>query len=482
MNPIHWIRWKVLIFLAVLIGGTSLFGLNPLARIGIKRLGSVSQSLQCQVQDIHLSPWAGHVSLTGFDLGKRTTPSGATTGTNGGRIMSAESITFDLNMMDLLRRRYQGELHVRAPKLILERNADGSMNINTVTAETGESETRNVPTDWWATAQKWIDQIQQWDDRRRQIPERIPEEAKERLEEAARRKASRFRVDYSKRVSYPFDNMVRFVAKRIVGEGLEISFLDHSPDGQPPAAIPPLKNGRIEITDVSDNPIAYSEPIQWTITGEIDNAPIKLSGSFDQRAGRTGDRAGAMSALTFDFEADGLPIQLVQYFAGDRLPVHFDKGRVRVAARGVIGDWNQLDVDPVFGFRDAVVSPRAGARAIAGLDPEMFCRAFNELGTLELKDMHVAGTVRDPDIDIGNTLTDLVRSGGKAIARKQIDKGLEMGAAKVNEALGGQLEKMGVGKEVLDAGKAVDTLKGGFRGRFNGLPLGDKSGESKVRR
>ena len=40
MNPLKWVRWKVVIGFAVIAGGFMLFGLNPLARRQINNLGA----------------------------------------------------------------------------------------------------------------------------------------------------------------------------------------------------------------------------------------------------------------------------------------------------------------------------------------------------------------------------------------------------------------------------------------------------------
>jgi hypothetical protein len=246
--------------------------------------------------------------------------------------------------------------------------------------------------------------------------------------------------------------------------------------------VPPLKHGRIEIANLSDNPSAHPEPATWTITGEIAGAPIRFVGRFDRRATAVNGQLAAANQLAFDFEANGLPIELVQFFAGESLPVQFERGSLNLSTSATISDWHRLHVTPVLAVRDAAVVPRRGVRSIAGLDPELFCRAFNELGTIEIDDMQITGTVAQPDVELGHALTNLVKNSGRAIAKKQLDKGIERGKEELNKAVGKELGKFGAGTDGLpvDVSKGVESVTGGLRDRLKTMPFGErKESESK---
>jgi hypothetical protein len=390
-----------------------------------------------------------------------------------GHVLTAQSITFDFDISELLRRRYCGHMHLQAPKLLLERRGDGSMNIDFGEAVPGE---QAESADWWTEIQKFVNKIQQTNKQYRKATDKIPEETVEqKANETASQRKSRFHVDYSKRVTYPFQDRPRFVATSLTATGLEINFVDNTQDGQAHGAIPPLKNGQILIENVSDNPSLHNEPIHWTVSGDIDGAPIKLVGILDERRVNGGSQRS--SHLQFDFQADGLPIELAQFFAGRSLPLHFDRGTLNIAANATVNDWNELDVLPAFGFRDAAVSPNPGIHSIAGVNPDVFCRAFNELSTLEINDLHVTGTVAHPSVELGNTVTDLVRSSGKAIAKKQIEKGLQMSSEQISQKIDKELGRIGIkGALPPDAEKTIDEVKKGLGDRLKGLPLGEKSG------
>ncbi len=478
MNPLRWFRWKVLVVLTLVVGGIAFFGVNPLAKAGINKLGAAGYGARWRVQDFNFNPGLGRLSLGGVDVANAAVPAGAAP--ESAQFLAAQTATFDIDMMELLRRRYHGEMHVDAPKLRIERRADGSLNIDFGGDEAGPA--TGEPTDWWVAAQRWIEQIRQWDEQRRAIEQKIPDKVEEKAKEIATKKDSRFRVDYSRRVTYPFENIARLVATKLIGEGLEVAFIDNTLAGRARGAVPPLKNGRIEITNVSDNPAAHPEPVQWQITGEISGAPIRLVGQLDQRATSAGGIHVAKNELQFDFEADGLPLELVEFFAGDSLPLQFERGTLKLATTARISDWDRLNVAPVLGFRDAVAAPRPGARSVAGLDPEIFCRAFNEVGTMEIDDLRVTGTVSQPEVQLGHTLTNLVRNGGRAIAKKQFDRGVQLGTEKLNEAVGKELGKLG-GKSGANMPDPTNKVLGGAKDaigdRLKGLPFGDQANGDK---
>jgi hypothetical protein len=485
MNPLHWIRWKLLIVLAVVFGGVGAFGLGPLAKVGINRFGAAGYGANWQVKGVAFNPVTGRLTLVGLEVtecsqaGSAPLPHGISDVADSaarGRILTSDTVVFDLDMSELMRRRFYGAAQVHAAKVALERRADGSMNIDFGPPQPlGET----VDTDWWCEAQKLIQKLQRWNDERRELAEKIPDGVQEKLGEKANGttepKKSRFKVDYTRRVTYPFQQSARFVATKLVADGVEIAFQDRSPGGQSRPPIPPLENGKIQLENLSDRPTVFTEPVRWTISGEMAGAPIELVGTLDERQVSSGGPVTGGSSLQFKFLADQLPVAVAHFFAGESLPLRFDSGTFKLAATATIADWNVLDVRPVLGFHNATVSPRPGARSIAGVSPDLFCRAFNEVGTFEINDMRVAGTVTSPDVEIGQTLTGLVKSGGKAIARKQMDKAVQKGTEKLNQELDRELGKLGANDSLSpEVGRTVDAVKKGLSDRLKGIPVGER--------
>jgi hypothetical protein len=484
MNPTNWIRWKLLTAIVVAACVLALFGVDPLAKASFNRLGAANLGLRWNAKDLDFGPLAGRLTINGLEVAIASTASAVadpgalrvkdSTAPDSGQVFTAQSLVLDLDMAQLMRRRYCGELLVKAPKLRLERRADGSMNID-FGSEPDRTELEE--TDWWGGAQKLMQRIQQWSEQHRDLVDTIQrDKVEQNTEEIAAREQSRFRVDYSQRVVYPFQHRARIVATRLVGEELEIAFVDNTPSGLTRGSIPPLENGSILIENLSDMPTTYPQPIRWTIAGNMAGAPIKLIGTLDQRLANPYERSSHRSKLEFDFHADGLPVDVVQFFARESLPLQFDSGTITLTASATILDWNRLDVRPVLAFRNAAVSPRPGVRAIAGVKPDMFCRAFNEIGTLEISDIRVTGTVLKPNVDLGQTVTSLVKNSGKAIAKKQIDRGVQKGSEKLGQVIDKELGKLDGDAELPpEIGKTADALKKGLGDRLKGMPIGEKA-------
>jgi hypothetical protein len=486
MNPLRWIRWKVLITLVLVGACLGFVAVGPLAKAGANRLGAAGLGAHWNVQALNFNPLAGQMKIGGLVAGTCAAVPEATAAGMPNRdasvagqgepaqVFAADTIDFDLDMAELMRRRYCGQLHVRAPRILLERREDGSMNIDIENSTSADS----PPTDWWEAAQNWMGQIRKWNDERRKMAEKIPQDRLEKnAHDLAAQKRSRFRVDYSQRVTYPFEHMVRFVASEVTGEGLEIHFVDQTSAGRARGAVPPLQNGRIRIENLSDRPAENAAPIRWEVSGDFAGSPIQLTGTLEEH----GSHAAGTPAtrLQLEFRAESLPVEVVQFFAGDSLPLHFDRGALTLAVRADISDWNELDVRPEFGFHDAVVSPRHGTASIAGVRPDLFCRAFNEVNTLDISDLRVTGTVARPHVELGHTITNLVRNSGKAIVKKELDKNAE----KINQAVDKELGKL-AGKEGVppEVGRAVEEVKKGLGDRLKGLPFGEKNKPGTIKK
>src|SRR5262245_32796180 len=174
MNPIGWIRWKLLAALTLIIGGFTTLGVNPLAKATVNRLGARDAGARWNVDDFAINPITGNLTVRGLDVENcaaqlaSTAVTGPRQPANDGQILAAQTVQFELDMQELLRHRYCGEMKVVAPKLRFERRADGSMNLDFGTAADNAVDT-GEPTDWWTQAQRWIEQIKQWNEQRQKL-------------------------------------------------------------------------------------------------------------------------------------------------------------------------------------------------------------------------------------------------------------------------------------------------------------------------
>jgi hypothetical protein len=446
MNPIKWVRWKVVIVFAVLGGGLYFLGLNPLAHQQINSLGSDgSAGARFSVEKVGLGLLQGRSS---FDLFQLATP-GKTVKVEDeekARVAKADEIVCDLGMDDFLRKRFAvDEVGITRPLLRLERRADGTINVGDI-GQTEPQEPEGKPTDWVEAIKEWGGKL------KKRIEERQRKAAEEREKGSKPPEQKGMRADYSLAATYPFEDQPRALVRKLRAEALEIQFKDATGELQPP----PIKNGKIEILNLSDRPEVVKEPIQLSISGEIEGAPIEITGTIDLRKIGEGAAAVASNILFFNVKAKGMPLQnVVQAFAGDSLNATFEKGTADLDAEIRLTDLTALSIRPpaadkaLFALHGVQMQAKPGAK-IAGFDGEKFAQAVNEVGDLEIKDLEIGGTLTSPEFKWGDTVKTLVLEGGKAFAKKQAQKGIDKGTEKAQGLLDKNLSP--------DAKKAVEGV------------------------
>lgn len=466
MNPLKWIRWKVVIVLAVLFGGMYFFGLNPLARRQINELGAGGDlGARFKVDTVDLGLLEGRASFDRFLLG---TPRGKTEEAKE-RVASADQIVCDLGMADLLSRRFAAdELSITKPILSIQRRKDGTINVGEIGSKEPEKPS-GKPTDWVKAVNEWMEKL------KKRAEERRKKQGEGEKPEKAREKG--LKADYTKVITYPFERIPRALVRKMSAQALEVRFEDETGAIKPP----PIKNCKLEITNLSDRP-EYSElPIGISLSGEIENAPIQITGTIDLRHLEAGGPPIEKNDLNLRITASNIPLQqVVQSFAGESLEATFDKGTVDVNAEVRLNDFLNLKVNPLaselplFALRGVHLTPKPGSK-IAGFDGAQFCNAVNEVGELEVKDLEIGGTLLQPEFKWGDSIKELVLSGGKAYAKKQAQKGIE----KAQGALEKELEKNPQLKKALPGGvDAQKTLEQGAGGALDGL-FGKKKTEEK---
>lgn len=483
MNPLKWFRWKIVAILVVLLGAFYFFGLDPLALSQVNDLGSGEVGARWNVKRLDLGFLSG-----AFDFNGVRVATGADRDLSAAdeRVFSADKIHFGFDMGQALRKRFHGALVVEVPRLRIERRPDGSINVGDIGEEPEKEEPapETKPTDWAKSIREWFERL-------KKIQEKVGK--REPGEEGEGRRppegGQEGRIDTSRRVTYPYRDVARYVARRVSAEGFEIEFVDQKEGGVDAASgegFLALTEGKLEVSNLSEKPSKLDEPIGWVLSGKLAGAPVELSGTLDLR---TLDEAEGGSLLKFKFGGTGLPAALANRFARTSLPIRFQGGELDLVADIRIESLERLDIRPIIGFREVTVQPREGVRKIAGFDADVFCRAFNEAGTFRLEDLRLGGTFSDPEVQIGDSLKQLVVSGGKAFAKKQLDKGLEKGAEEVkkqlDKVLDGKLEKAGGSKLLEDlTGRGVqenvDNVKEGLGSGLKGL-LGGQSSEDKTK-
>lgn len=450
MNPIHWVRWKVVAVLAVLGGLVYFLGLDKVALSRINAEGRENRAARWSITDFALGILAGDARLA--DLNVATPRAKAED-----RVLGASAAQMDVSMLDLLRRQYVVEkAELDGPKLAVKRKEDGSINIEDFgeKPETPESAPKK-PEDWYETVKRWYERIDKWQkrlpDRRKPKPPREPG----------------FQVDTTRGVDYPFESRPSYAVEELTSKNLEISFEDEG-SGQ---KLPGLEQGTITLRNLTSSPTVQSEPSTIELSGVVAGSKLSVKGSLDLRGG----------GVRFDLNGDtgDLPVSLVEAFVGPSLPVKLKSGTVRVALQKLLVNGNDsLDVAPLLIFRGLQIEPKDSSGKIAKIDAAAFARTFNEassqLEELRIEDLRITGSLPSPKFEWGDTFTRMMTSGASAFAAKQADKAIEKG----KEALEKRLEKSGVLEKLpsgtKDALKGVKTddlqkgLEGGLKGIFGG--------------
>ena len=206
MNPLKWIRWKVVIVLGVIFGGLYLFGLNPLARRQINELGSGGDlGARFKVDTVDLGLLEGRASFDKFLMG---TPRGKPEEEKE-RVASADQIICDLGVADLLSRRFAAdELSITKPLLRIQRRSDGTINVGEIGSKEPEKST-GKPTDWVKAINEWMEKLKKRAEERRKRQE---EEGKGKPEKA---KEKGLKADYTRVITYPFEKIPRALIRKI---------------------------------------------------------------------------------------------------------------------------------------------------------------------------------------------------------------------------------------------------------------------------
>ena len=509
MNPIKWIRWKVVIVLAVVVGTLYFLGLNPLATRQINGLGNTSKAARWAVDGVDLGFLAGDFELSNLFVATAEAAEAAATQVEKSEVFSAITTNFDLSMNHLSRKRFVvEEVAIDTPRLSVDRRPDGSTNIGDLGGDDSESPddegpdtTDDEPTDWYESAKKWYERIEKL---REKMSGDDDDESKDD-DPGATDESGASEIDYyARRVVYPFLSRPTMIVERVVAKGLEIDFSESKAEADSTGdtasgSFAKLSNGNLSLTGLSNRPSKHSEPIRLTLDGTLGTSPLRLEANVDLTK--------PLSSYSLTFDSGEIPASIISSFVGESLPVSIAKGtiRVRVDQMSLQGD-DSIQLKPVLTFRGVELATRDGAQ-VAGQSATAFVNAFNEASramgeeALEIADLRIDGTLERPQLHWGDTVKNLVLKGGEAFARQQLakiqakaDALIDEGKAKIDaererlakeadalidaekekmkDKLEAELEKSGVGEQL--QGEIEKVLPGGLPG-FGGAKKNDAS-------
>ncbi len=431
MNPLKWIRWKAVAVLGLLGAAVYALGLSGALLAHLNAAGRSSGAARFSAGGLGLGLLSGELRLEQFLVAPAPKGGGKPGGAEQSpeaeaseRAFTAERVEVDISALDLLSRRLVVDrVALVRPLVEIVRRPDGTANVGDLGEGPAQEEAppealpegaRN-PLDWLGTVQRWYERIQR---ARKWVPKKP---------EAPKRGKAPWSADYSRAGEYPFRGRPGIEVREIVGEDLRIEFVDRA-KGETLATI---EQGLLRISNVTSSPSSQKETTSFEISGKLADSEVSLRGTVDFR----GDR----SQILLDVDLPGLPASLVGAFAGASLPVRLSSGKVGVRAHIALDGLDSMDVKPSLSFDGVTLEAKDPSGKIAGFEAERFVKAFNEaskeIGSFAIEDLRIHGPFFAPKFEWGESVRELVLSGAKAFAQKQIGRGLERAKEELGELL-----------------------------------------------
>jgi hypothetical protein len=488
MNPLRWVRWKLVVVFAVAGGALYFLGLNPLARWQINSVGETNPAARWRVAGVGLGLLTGDFELDDLwvdSARKRREAKPAAASGNAlkedalkedalkedalkeieSKVFQALRSNFDVNTTELLRRRLVvDEVRIDGPRMNVVRRPDGSSNLGDLGAEEEAPAGPTEPAGETKRAEDWLETAKKWYERLQKVHEKLGKLGRKKEADEAEKQEAQRRADYyARRSTYPFEDRPSVLVSRIVASGMELSFTD---EGDAAAALPTLVNGTLEVKDLSSSPSLHQNPIRLEVGGDLVakgqqlTEAQKADGKPDLKLIVDVDFRGDAAKYSVDVGTGMLDAAVVNAFAGKSLPVVLKKGRIGLEAKLGLDGAGALLVEPRMKFQGVELAAKPETSKLAGLDASQFVSAFNEasgqLGdtALEIADLRITGTLERPRFEWGDTVKNLVVQGGKAFAAKKLDE--------VKARAGAEIEK-GIDK-VLGGSEAGKKLKEGLEG------------------
>lgn len=474
MNPLRWIRWKVLTGFLLVFAIVYFVGVDGMLLRKINTEGETAPTARWRIADLALGLVVGEVKLGDILLvtphaEARSTVTSARTATPSAesgkeQVFHAKCIEVNTSVAELLRGRYVvDEITVQVPRLSIQRREDGSTNVGAIGGSPEEN--REVSpasdTDWVSVLEEWWGRIKQW---HRRIPRGDDEEEGERADAPPMERPGGF-ADYSQRVDYPFAGRPDVVLRQARVEGLEVEF----EDAGAAVSLPRFTNGVVVLEEFSSKPSVQEKPSRFSALGTIAGARLELTGTLDF--------SGDDTHLEFDVELAELPVSVIEAFLGKSLPVELVAGSIDLTSTVVLSE-SSLLVAPRLEFTGVQLVTKEGEERIAGLSAAEFVRAFNDasdiLETIVIADLKISGTLDAPSFEWGDSVRQLVMAGGQAFAKKQLEVGIGKGREILKEKVGKLSDAFPLSDELKErlegAGKVLDGSE-----PLKSLPFGLKN-------
>lgn len=431
------IRWKLVLGVVAVFVLLGWLGAGPAIDRGVSTILEEALMEDAEIGKVSCSIFSGEVVIEDLKVGGQ--------GESGKETLSARRAHANISIVDLLRRKAVIEnLELDRPRLRLETDEDGKLVI-LKKHEEKDKEAGLDPGEIYERAKDTygkIENARDWVQKFRDLMSYI--QARDDV-------AAEDPVAYARLFGY---TKLPELGPRVVVKSIKVSGLDLELSGDGGLS---LRDFGVHGQEFSSDPARHTEKMSAKTDGKLgdqDPATFLLKSLA----------SGLDGTLHVDLEkmaVANLGVDLLQPLVADTLPFLLKKGTVALDIGGA-QDWikgdGTCDLTARLILKDLNIAPRQGVSTLAGIDATQLCAAVSDAGTFGL-DVRITGHLSDPEIDVGNTMDNLMRLGAAAF-KKQALKELEARHPGIGKILGGD-GPLGLP----DAGGVVDAVGGLLGGK-----------------
>jgi hypothetical protein len=437
------VKWPMVV---IVVGGAAAFafaGVAPTAKWAVQKYGSSALGAPVLVGRASFDPTK--LTLVLGDVVAMDPASGAKNGNDtkfDRELFSAKEVVAAVDLGATLRGQLVlDEVRITGGRGKAVRGKDGSINVagpaNAPAPPPGTS-----PDDpaWRRKIEeqaKKRDLVKDLQDLLKKLREKHEEKVAQRKAEEERRREEGVGDPLARSAGYR-DPRPAILVRKLVADDLEIQVTDDAAGAKPAV----ISKARVEVTNLSSAPDLVPEPV--AVTTKFEAAPAVLDALFKNT----------------------IPVSF-----GDKTTTAVDS-----ALSFKSQDWS-IDWKPILSLANIDARAREPGAKILGIDAKQFADALTDVQTLDLRDVHIFGEAWEPNVELGDTLKNVVVEALKKKGQKAAAAEIEKGIAKVGDKIDPNLKK-----KIADS-PAGDVLKKGqdavgdkLKGLGDSLFGGDKKG------
>ena len=397
-------------------------GFEPLTLWAMRKTAKTQANVDLEALGLDVGLFSGSVALNGLSATRGET-----------KLLGAKEVAADMSITGLIAGRVEiDEIRLIEPDLTLVRTPDGSIGLGGPPEADSPGASAQAPPG--VDVEAWRKKLEEEAAKRDLVQDlqRLAENLKKWSEEQAA-KAGQPGVGEPGDSADPDEP--QFLVRRLLCENAAVTIEDRGPSKSKLK----LVRGTVEITNLVHPAHMGAEPTQISVRAGVHGAPeasLEITGTIDLR----GDHP--VADLTISFRR--LPMTYVDNYVSASLPVTF--GDATTVDLTLPANFNNYEIDwrPMVKLAnvDMQVRDPENTKRLLGLDAKTVVRELSRLSEIELTDARIHGPIWSPNVDVGETLTNLVLEGAKAYATERANEEIDKGKQKLNKALGKEQRRL----------------------------------------